>query len=123
MSKKEIKQPPWQTPKGEKTGIFVFNSLTRNKVRPTISYQLQKKDELIVKDRTLKWYTCGPTVYDASHLGHARSYIGFDIVRRILEDYFGFNVTYVINVTDVDDKIIKKANLNLLKDIVEELKV
>lgn len=62
-------------------------------------------------------------MYDASHLGHARSYIGFDIVRRILEDYFGFNVTYVINVTDVDDKIIKKANLNLLKDIVEELKV
>jgi cysteinyl-tRNA synthetase len=71
----------------------------------------------------LKWYTCGPTVYDASHLGHARSYIGFDIVRRILEDYFGYNVSYVINITDVDDKIIKKANLNLLKDIVEELKV
>lgn len=43
MSKKEIKQPPWQTPKGEKTGIFVFNSLTRNKVRPTNIILVTKK--------------------------------------------------------------------------------
>lgn len=56
---------------------------------------------------------CGPTVYDYSHLGHARTYVGFDIVRRVLEDYFQFNINYVVNVTDIDDKIIKKANLEL----------
>ena len=38
------------------------------------------------------WYTCGPTVYDDSHMGHARTYISFDILRRIMTDYFGYNV-------------------------------
>eukprot|EP00891_Asterochloris_glomerata_P005537 jgi/Astpho2/5537/e_gw1.00079.20.1_t len=59
--------------------------------------------------RQLTWYSCGPTVYDAAHLGHARNYVTFDIVRRILEDYFGYSILYVMNVTDVDDKIIKRA--------------
>jgi len=57
-------------------------------------------------------------VYDYSHVGHARSYVGFDILRRILEDYFGYNIVYVVNVTDVDDKIIKKGNLVLLNNLV-----
>ena len=48
-------------------------------------------------------------MYDAAHLGHARNYVTFDIIRRILEDYFGYNILYVMNVTDVDDKIIKRA--------------
>ena len=48
-------------------------------------------------------------MYDAAHLGHARNYVTFDIVRRILEDYFGYSILYVMNVTDVDDKIIKRA--------------
>lgn len=55
------------------------------------------------------WYSCGPTVYDASHMGHARSYISFDILRRVLADYFNYNVAYVMNVTDIDDKIIRRA--------------
>ena len=38
------------------------------------------------------WYTCGPTVYDDSHMGHARTYISFDILKRIMTDYFGYNV-------------------------------
>ena len=38
------------------------------------------------------WYTCGPTVYDDSHMGHARTYVSFDILRRIMTDYFGYNV-------------------------------
>ncbi len=53
-------------------------------------------------------YVCGPTVYDHSHVGHARSYVAFDIIRRYLE-HKGFVVTYVQNFTDVDDKIIARA--------------
>ena len=54
-------------------------------------------------------YVCGPTVYDETHVGHARTYIAFDIVRRYLE-YLGYNVIYVLNITDIDDKIINRAN-------------
>ncbi|MDO4182009.1 MAG: cysteine--tRNA ligase [Coriobacteriia bacterium] len=54
-------------------------------------------------------YVCGPTVYNRIHIGNARTFISFDIIRRYLE-YRGFDVTFVQNVTDVDDKIIKRAN-------------
>jgi cysteinyl-tRNA synthetase len=55
------------------------------------------------------WYTCGPTVYDVAHMGHARAYLTFDILRRILEDYFNYEVVYQMNITDIDDKIIVRA--------------
>jgi cysteinyl-tRNA synthetase len=58
------------------------------------------------------WYMCGPTVYDHSHLGHAKTYICFDILRRIMTDYFGYNVRLCMNITDIDDKIIMRANQN-----------
>lgn len=64
--------------------------------------------------KSVIWYCCGPTVYDVGHIGHARNYVTFDIVRRVLEDYFGYNVTYIMNVTDVDDKIILRARRNFL---------
>ena len=67
------------------------------------------------------WYSCGPTVYDASHMGHARSYITFDILRRVLSGYFNYDVVYVMNITDIDDKIIRRARLNhLLEDYVSK---
>ena len=53
----------------------------------------------------VSWYACGPTVYDHSHLGHARNYVSTDIIRRIMRDYFGFEVKFVMNITDVDDKV------------------
>jgi cysteinyl-tRNA synthetase len=53
----------------------------------------------------VSWYACGPTVYDHSHLGHARNYVSTDIIRRIMRDYFGYKVTFVMNITDVDDKV------------------
>lgn len=53
----------------------------------------------------VSWYACGPTVYDHSHLGHARNYVSTDIIRRIMRDYFGFKVNFVMNITDVDDKV------------------
>lgn len=75
----------------------------------------KKKETLVTsKARTISWYTCGPTVYDVAHLGHARCYITFDIIRRILADYFGYNIFFVMNITDIDDKIIKRARSNHL---------
>lgn len=66
--------------------------------------------------RRITWYICGPTVYDSSHVGHARNYLTFDIIRRVLEGYFNYHVFYVMNVTDVDDKIIYRARRNYLLD-------
>ena len=56
------------------------------------------------------WYMCGPTVYDHSHLGHAKTYVCFDIIRRIMTDYFGYDVKLCMNITDIDDKIIMRSN-------------
>mmetsp|Transcript_2126 Transcript_2126/g.2978 ORF Transcript_2126/g.2978 Transcript_2126/m.2978 type:complete len:776 (+) Transcript_2126:83-2410(+) len=67
-----------------------------------------------VSNRTVTWYLCGPTVYDACHMGHARAYLTFDILRRLMEDYFHYNILYQVNITDVDDKIILRARQNKL---------
>jgi len=73
--------------------------------------------ELVTMEKNhLKFYICGPTVYALSHLGHARAYLTFDIVRRVLEDFFGLDVTVAMNITDVDDKIIKRGRENYLFD-------
>lgn len=78
--------------------IQIYNTLTRNKneFRP-------------IKEGEVKIYMCGPTVYDFFHIGNGRSFINADFIRRYLE-YRGYKVTFIMNVTDVDDKIIKKAN-------------
>ncbi|KAI1089453.1 tRNA synthetases class I (C) catalytic domain-containing protein [Rostrohypoxylon terebratum] len=68
----------------------------------------------------VSWYACGPTVYDQSHLGHARNYVSTDIIRRILLHYFGFDVKFVMNFTDVDDKIIIKARRQRLLDLEKQ---
>ena len=83
-----------------RTGLKVNNSLCNEKV------------EFVTKngDRTLNWYMCGPTVYDSAHLGHARTYLTFDILRRILSSYFNYDVNLCMNITDIDDKIIKRSN-------------
>ena len=61
-----------------------------------------------IEDNKVKMYVCGPTVYDYAHLGHARCYITWDVLYRYLK-FKGYEVTYCRNVTDVDDKILKKA--------------
>lgn len=77
--------------------ITLYNSLTRKK----------EPFKPISKGR-ISMYVCGPTVYDVPHIGHARSTYVFDVIRRYFE-YAGFKVQFVRNVTDIDDKIIKKA--------------
>ena len=57
------------------------------------------------------WYICGPTVYDSAHMGHARNYVNFDVLRRVMSDYFRYDVRFVMNVTDIDDKIVMRAHL------------
>jgi cysteinyl-tRNA synthetase len=76
-----------------------------------------------MEGKKILWYTCGPTVYDHSHMGHARAYLTFDIIRRIMEDYFNYQILYHSNITDIDDKIILKARRNkLVGDYTEENK-
>ena len=75
----------------------IFNTLTR------------RKEEFVpLEEGKVKMYVCGPTVYNLIHIGNARPMIIFDTVRRYME-YKGYEVNYVSNFTDVDDKIIKKA--------------
>ena len=62
-----------------------------------------------IENNKVKMYVCGPTVYDNAHLGHARCYITWDVLYRYLK-FKGYDVTYCRNVTDVDDKILKKAD-------------
>jgi len=76
----------------------IYNTMTR-----------QKEELKPLTDGTVKIYACGPTVYNLIHIGNARALCVFDTLRRYLE-FRGYNVFYVQNFTDVDDKIIKKAN-------------
>lgn len=100
-------QALWKVPENdckEENQLRLYNSLTR-------------KTEIFVPNsgNTVKYYICGPTVYDHAHMGHARAYLSFDIVRRVLMK-LGYNVLAVMNITDIDDKIIKRARQKYLFD-------
>ena len=73
------------------------------------SYTNQTEEFKPIEENKVKMYVCGPTVYDFAHLGHARCYITWDVLYRYLK-FRGYDVTYCRNVTDVDDKILKKAS-------------
>ncbi len=77
--------------------IKFYNSLTK-----------EKKDFKPLKDKLIRMYVCGPTVYGPSHLGHAVTYIRFDFIRRYLE-FLGYKVRFVMNITDIHDDILKKS--------------
>ena len=78
-------------------GMKLYNTLTK-----------QKEEFVPLHEGKVSMYVCGPTVYNFIHIGNARPMIVFDTVRRYME-YKGYEVNYVSNFTDVDDKIIKKA--------------
>ncbi|NOU49747.1 cysteine--tRNA ligase [Pseudoalteromonas sp. JBTF-M23] len=80
--------------------LQIYNTLTRQKApfKPLVEGKVDM-------------YVCGITIYDFCHVGHARTYVSFDVMNRYLR-YLGYDVTYVRNITDVDDKIIKRAAEN-----------
>src|SRR5574344_1522584 len=73
------------------------------------TYTLKTEEYTPIEANKVRMYVCGPTVYDDAHLGHARCYITWDVLYRYLK-FKGYEVTYCRNVTDVDDKILKKAD-------------
>ena len=80
--------------------LKIYNTLSRN------------KDQFVpIEQGKVRMYVCGMTVYDYCHLGHARVLVAFDVVVRYLRSR-GYDVTYVRNITDVDDKILKRAAEN-----------
>ncbi|CAJ0587015.1 unnamed protein product, partial [Mesorhabditis spiculigera] len=99
-------QKAWAAPASNRPELKLENSLTRTKV-PFVPNE----------GNLVRFYICGPTVYDYSHMGHARAYLTFDIIRRVLTDYFKYDVQQVMNITDIDDKIIKRGRQrHLLKE-------
>ena len=76
----------------------IYNTMTR-----------EKQEFVPITPGEVKMYSCGPTVYDYFHIGNARPFIIFDTMRRYLE-YTGYKVTFVQNFTDIDDKMINRAN-------------
>lgn len=81
-----------------------------------------KKKEIRQSKEFLSWYSCGPTVYDSSHVGHARTYVQIDILQRILEKNFGYNVYNALGITNIDDKIINRSKETNIpwKDIADK---
>ena len=77
--------------------LKIFNTLTKKK-------EIFKS----MKGKKVKMFVCGPTVYDLSHIGHVKTYVQFDVIARYLR-YRGFDVFYLQNITDLDDKIIQRA--------------
>jgi len=105
MATTSRQQPPWEPPPQPDADarlppLKIWNSLTRSK---TLFIPIDWKNRIVT------WYACGPTVYDDAHLGHARNYMSTDIIRRIMRDYFKYNVKFVMNITDVDDKVRMKG--------------
>ncbi|XP_055386851.1 probable cysteine--tRNA ligase, mitochondrial [Condylostylus longicornis] len=98
-NKRTFKNGSWIMPKcGYDTGIKIYNCITKTKV-PLI----------LQSNKVTSWYTCGPTVYDSTHIGHASCYMKLDIIQRILKNYFNIEIVTAMNITDIDDKIIRKA--------------
>lgn len=102
MASDSHRQPPWIAPQARPDAqlpqLKIYNSLTRS------------KDDFVPVDlKMVTWYARGPTVYEDAHLGHAKNYVSTDIIRRIMKDYFGFRLKFVMNTTDIDDKIILSA--------------
>ena len=80
--------------------LKIYNTLTRN-----------KEDFVPIVPNHIGMYVCGVTIYDLCHIGHARTFVCFDVIVRYLR-YRGYEVKYVRNITDIDDKIIRRANEN-----------
>lgn len=97
-SLKAYKDTKWLMPNGNPTGIYVYNCIANQRV------------PVILNDPHIAtWYSCGPTVYESAHIGHASCYVKLDIIQRILKSFFNIKIVSAMGITDIDDKIIKKG--------------
>ncbi|CAG9562668.1 unnamed protein product [Danaus chrysippus] len=97
-SLKPFKDTKWLMPNGNPIGAYVYNCVAEQRV------------PIILNDPTIAtWYSCGPTVYDSAHIGHASCYVKLDIIQRILKSFFNIKLVTAMGITDIDDKIIKKS--------------
>lgn len=97
-SLKPYKETKWLMPNGNPTGAYIYNCVANGKV------------PVILNDPHIAtWYSCGPTVYDSAHIGHASCYVKLDIIQRILKSFFNIKLVTAMGITDIDDKIIKKS--------------
>ena len=80
--------------------LKIYNSLTR-----------QKEEFKPITEGKIGMYVCGVTIYDLCHIGHGRTFVSFDVISRYLR-FLGYDLTFVRNITDIDDKIIKRAAEN-----------
>ena len=92
-------------------GPRLMNTFTRTKV-PFVP----------LEGNRVGWYICGPTVYDSAHMGHARNYVNFDVLRRVMSDYFRYDVRFIMNVTDIDDKIVMRAHLRRSEAVLAKVR-
>lgn len=92
---------------GEAPNLLLFNSKSRT-----------KEAFRSINDKRVSMYTCGPTVYDFAHVGNFRAFLTYDLIKRVFL-YFGYDVTHICNLTDVDDKIINRANKEGIKVITD----
>ncbi|XP_026748800.2 cysteine--tRNA ligase, mitochondrial [Galleria mellonella] len=95
---KPYKDTKWLMPNGNPTGVYIYNCVADQRVPVILSDQ-----------HVATWYSCGPTVYDSAHIGHASCYVKLDIVQRILKSFFNIKLITAMGITDIDDKIIKKG--------------
>jgi cysteinyl-tRNA synthetase len=94
-----VKLVSWDIQMAFRHNLQITNNLTR-----------RKEAFVPIDPKRVRMYVCGMTVYDYCHIGHARVMVVFDVVNRYLRQVFGEqHVTYVRNITDIDDKIIKRA--------------
>ena len=92
----------------QRKGPKLLNTFTKTKV-PFVP----------LSGNSIGWYICGPTVYDSAHVGHARNYVNFDVLRRVMSEYFSYDVRFVMNVTDIDDKIIMRAHKRRSEAVID----
>ncbi|CAB3246794.1 unnamed protein product [Arctia plantaginis] len=97
-SLKPYKETKWLMPNGNPTGAYIYNCVANGKVPVILS-----------DPHIATWYSCGPTVYDSAHVGHASCYVKLDIIQRILKSFFNIKLVTAMGITDIDDKIIKKS--------------
>ncbi|XP_026744387.1 probable cysteine--tRNA ligase, mitochondrial [Trichoplusia ni] len=97
-SLKPYKETKWLMPNGNPIGAYIYNCVANEKV------------PIILNDPHIAtWYSCGPTVYDSAHIGHASCYVKLDIIQRILKSFLNVKLVTAMGITDIDDKIIKKS--------------